>query len=158
RPGLSVCTLSNEAVAASTVRSPTNRVAMSENQGLGEASLRDRRACCFALVDCRTWSRLCAVSYVDGACPTPSQRSGGTLSMSDIHHPRQNRLLAALPAPDFERLQPHLTLIPMHLGEAVYESGVALRHVYFPVHSIVSLLYVMVDGASTEIAVVGNEG
>jgi len=78
--------------------------------------------------------------------------------MSDTHHPRQNRLLAALPVPDFERLQPHLTLIPMHLGEAVYESGVALRHVYFPVDSIVSLLYVMVDGASTEIAVVGNEG
>lgn len=78
--------------------------------------------------------------------------------MSDTYDPRQNRLLAALPAPDFERLQPHLTLIPMRLGEAVYESGVALRHVYFPIDSIVSLLYVMVDGASTEIAVVGNEG
>src|SRR5437868_8154940 len=78
--------------------------------------------------------------------------------MSDIYDPRQNRLLAALPAPDFDRLQPYLTLIPMHLGEAVYESGVALRHVYFPVNSIVSLLYVMADGASTEIAVVGNEG
>lgn len=78
--------------------------------------------------------------------------------MSDTDDPRRNRLLAALPAPDFERLQPHLRLVPLHLGEAVYESGVALRHVHFPIDSIVSLLYVMVDGASAEIAVVGNEG
>jgi CRP-like cAMP-binding protein len=74
------------------------------------------------------------------------------------HSPRQNRLLAALPAAEFERLSPHLERVPMRLGEALYESGGRLRHVYFPTTSIVSLLYVMEDGASAEIAVVGNEG
>jgi len=67
-------------------------------------------------------------------------------------------LLAALPSADYERLLPHLMLVPMTLGEALYESGILLRHVYFPTDSIVSLLYVMADGASAEIAVVGNEG
>jgi CRP-like cAMP-binding protein len=67
-------------------------------------------------------------------------------------------LLAALPAADFDRLSPHLELSQMPLGEALYESGGQLRHVYFPTTSIVSLLYVMEDGASAEIAVVGNEG
>src|ERR1700716_2960282 len=56
------------------------------------------------------------------------------------------------------RLYPHLRLIPMPLGEVLYESGDVLRHVYFPVDSIVSLLYVLADGASAEISVVGNEG
>jgi CRP-like cAMP-binding protein len=74
------------------------------------------------------------------------------------HDPRQNHLLAALPATDFERLQSHLKLIPLPLGEALYEPGIGLRHLYFPTNSIVSLLYVMADGASAEIAVVGNEG
>jgi CRP-like cAMP-binding protein len=74
------------------------------------------------------------------------------------HSPKQNYLLAALPASDFERLSPHLELVPMTLGEALYESGGLLQHVYFPTTSIVSLLYVMEDGASAEIAVVGNEG
>ncbi len=72
--------------------------------------------------------------------------------------PAQNHLLAALPAADFERLSPHLELVEMPLGEALYESGGHLKHVYFPATSIVSLLYVMEDGASAEIAVVGNEG
>jgi CRP-like cAMP-binding protein len=63
-----------------------------------------------------------------------------------------------LPAADFARLVPHLKLVPLTLGEVLYESGIVLRHVYFPVDSIVSLLYVMADGASAEIAVVGNEG
>jgi len=66
--------------------------------------------------------------------------------------------LEALPAADFERLRPHLKLVPVTLGESIYESGIVLRHVYFPTESIVSLLYVMADGASAEIAVVGNEG
>jgi CRP-like cAMP-binding protein len=66
--------------------------------------------------------------------------------------------LAALPPAEFERLSPYLELVPMPLGEVLYESGSRLRHVYFPVTSIVSLLYVMEDGASAEIAVVGNEG
>jgi CRP-like cAMP-binding protein len=59
---------------------------------------------------------------------------------------------------DFERLESHLKLIPLELGEALYESGIELRHLYFPTTAIVSLLYVMANGASAEIAVVGNEG
>jgi len=74
------------------------------------------------------------------------------------HIPKQNHLLAALPGTEFDRLAPHLELVPMQLGEALYESGGRLQHVYFPTTSIVSLLYVMEDGASAEIAVVGNEG
>jgi CRP-like cAMP-binding protein len=72
--------------------------------------------------------------------------------------PQQNHLLAALPASDYERLAPHLELVPLKLGEVLYEPGVQLRYVYFPTTSIVSLLYVMEDGASAEIAIVGNEG
>ena len=72
--------------------------------------------------------------------------------------PQQNLLLAALPAEVRARLQPHLELVPMPLGDVLYESGTLLRHVYFPTTCIVSLLYVMEDGASAEIAVVGNEG
>jgi CRP-like cAMP-binding protein len=72
--------------------------------------------------------------------------------------PSQNHLLAALPAEEFGRLFPHLELVPMPLGTAVCEPGMTMRHVYFPTTSIVSLLYVMEDGASAEIAVVGNEG
>jgi CRP-like cAMP-binding protein len=72
--------------------------------------------------------------------------------------PDNNHLLAALPAADFKRLLPHLKLVPLPLGEVLYESGIMLRHVYFPTESIVSLLYVMSDGSSAEIAVVGNEG
>jgi CRP-like cAMP-binding protein len=78
--------------------------------------------------------------------------------MPGPHAPRQNHLLAALPIPESERLFPHLELIPLPLGKVLYESGDPLRHVYFPVESIVSLLYMMADGASAEIAVVGNEG
>jgi len=78
--------------------------------------------------------------------------------MPDTHDPRQNHLLAALPADEYARLLPNLELIPMPLGHVLYESGVPMRHVYFPTTSIVSLLYVMEDGASAEIAVVGNEG
>src|SRR5687767_9780549 len=72
--------------------------------------------------------------------------------------PRQNHILEALPQLERERLFPHLKLTPMPLGMVLYESGAALRHIYFPTNSIVSLLYVMQDGASAEIAVVGNEG
>jgi CRP-like cAMP-binding protein len=78
--------------------------------------------------------------------------------MSAAHNPRQNHLLAALPATDFERLQSGLKLVPLPLGEVLYESGSQLRHVYFPTTAIVSLLYMLADGASAEIAVVGNEG
>ena len=67
-------------------------------------------------------------------------------------------MLAALPAGDFARLEPHLEPVAMPLGDSIYESGSQLHHVYFPATSIVSLLYVMENGASAEIAVVGNEG
>lgn len=72
--------------------------------------------------------------------------------------PHQNRLLDALPAAEYDRIAAHLELIPMNLGDVLYEPDVKLRHVYFPTTSIVSLLYVMEDGASAEIAIVGNEG
>jgi CRP-like cAMP-binding protein len=70
----------------------------------------------------------------------------------------QNHLLAVLPKPERGRLFPHLEPITMPLGKALYESGDRLEHVYFPTSAIVSLLYIMEDGASAEIAVVGNEG
>src|SRR3954470_14099510 len=78
--------------------------------------------------------------------------------MASPHSPKQNHLLAALPAADYERLHPHLELIPMPLGWGVYEAGGPLGYLYFPTTSIVSLLYVMVNGASAEIAITGNEG
>jgi CRP-like cAMP-binding protein len=78
--------------------------------------------------------------------------------MTKPHDPRQNHLLAALPAEERARLFPHLELVQMPLGNALYEPGGQMRHVYFPTTAIVSLLYVMEDGASAEIAVVGNEG
>lgn len=78
--------------------------------------------------------------------------------MATRHDPRQNHLLAALPPREFERVAPHLELVELNLGQVLYESGGQLQHVYFPTDSIVSLLYVMQDGASAEIAVVGNEG
>ncbi|MDP3857825.1 MAG: Crp/Fnr family transcriptional regulator [Stagnimonas sp.] len=66
--------------------------------------------------------------------------------------------MAALPPAVLERLLPQLELVPLPLGKVLYESGDTLRHVYFPTDSIVSLLYVMENGASAEISVVGNEG
>jgi CRP-like cAMP-binding protein len=78
--------------------------------------------------------------------------------MPDSHNPQQNHLLAALPAEVQERLFPHMELVPMPLGKVLYESGDSLRHVYFPTDSIISLLYVMENGSSAEIAGVGNEG
>ena len=80
------------------------------------------------------------------------------LAGSGTHAPTQNYLLAALPAADYQRLLPDLELVQLPLGMAVYESGGELNYVYFPTDSIVSLLYVMKDGASAEIAVVGFEG
>lgn len=77
---------------------------------------------------------------------------------SGVDRPKQNQLLAALPETDFERLAPDLEFVDMPLGHALYESGERLQHVYFPTTSIVSLIYVMQDGSSAEIAVVGNEG
>ena len=78
--------------------------------------------------------------------------------MFAVHTPMQNHLLAALPAVDYERLLPHLALEPLPLGWGVYEVGDAQGDVFFPTTSIVSLLYVMKDGSSAQIAIVGNEG
>ena len=72
--------------------------------------------------------------------------------------PNQNHLLAALPTAEFERLAAHLELVPMLLGEMLYEPGGQMRHAYFPTTSIASLHYVMESGASAESAGVGNEG
>ena len=72
--------------------------------------------------------------------------------------PKQNRLLDALSATELKRLRRHLEPVDMPLGDVVYESGRHLEHVYFPTDCIVSLLYVLENGASAEIAVVGNEG
>jgi CRP-like cAMP-binding protein len=78
--------------------------------------------------------------------------------MTDPHSPRRNHLLDALPAAEYERLSPHLELVPMPLGEVLYESGEELRYAYFPTTCIVSKLYAMENGQSAEIAVVGNDG
>jgi len=79
-------------------------------------------------------------------------------AMPSPHSPKQNHILAALPADDYVRLLPKLELIAMPLGWAVYESGGQMGYVYFPTSSIVSLLYVMGNGASAEIAITGNCG
>ena len=71
---------------------------------------------------------------------------------------KKNHLLAALPLAESQRWLPRLESVDLSLGEVLYESGVRLSHVYFPTTAIVSLLYVMENGASAEIAVVGNEG
>jgi CRP-like cAMP-binding protein len=76
----------------------------------------------------------------------------------NIPNPKQNHLLNALPSTEYDRILPLLERVQMPLGEALYESGEELRYVYFPTDSIISLLYVMENGASAEIAVVGNEG
>ena len=78
--------------------------------------------------------------------------------MPESHDPRTNRLLAALPPAEWARWQADLESVDLPLGQVVYESGSTLSHVYFPPTAIVSLLYVMENGASAEIAVVGNEG
>jgi CRP-like cAMP-binding protein len=79
-------------------------------------------------------------------------------SAKTTNPPTLNLLLAALPAADYARLLPHLEPVPLPLGWVVYEAGSRMGHVYFPTDGIVSLLYVMEDGASAEIAVTGNEG
>ena len=81
-----------------------------------------------------------------------------TGAMTGTSHPQQNHILDALPQPERDRLFPHLKLVALPLGEVLYESGDTLRHIYFPTDSIISLLYVLEDGGSAEIAVVGNEG
>ncbi|NHZ91982.1 helix-turn-helix domain-containing protein [Massilia sp. CCM 8733] len=78
--------------------------------------------------------------------------------MSSKHDPNQNHLLAALLDAEFDRLAPHLELIPLLLGDVLSESGDKLHHLYFPTSAIVSLHYLLENGGSSEIAGVGNEG
>jgi CRP-like cAMP-binding protein len=78
--------------------------------------------------------------------------------MSIYAEHRENSLLGALPDPEWRRWEPLLEQVEMPLSQVLYEPGATLTHVYFPTTSIVSLLYVMGNGASAEIAVVGNEG
>src|SRR3569832_1111382 len=78
--------------------------------------------------------------------------------MPTLHSPMQNRQNAALTTTEFDRLSPHLEWVTMPLGEVLYESGGQLQHVYFPTTTNKSLLYVLENGESAEIAVVGNEG
>jgi CRP-like cAMP-binding protein len=78
--------------------------------------------------------------------------------MTTTEDPRQNQILAALPPAEWERWRPQLEAVDMPLGKALYESGKTLAHLYFPTTSIVSLLYVMENGSSAEIAIVGHEG
>jgi CRP-like cAMP-binding protein len=90
-----------------------------------------------------------------------TNRDGGSMlgaAPSAVGSPRQNRLLAALSDGAWERARPHLEPEWLPLGTAVYESGVDLTCVYFPTTAIVSLLYVLADGSSAEIALVGNDG
>ena len=77
---------------------------------------------------------------------------------TDQHRPQQNALLAALSAAECERLADDLELVPLALGQVLYESGQTMSHAYFPIDCIVSMLYVMKNGESAEIAIVGNEG
>jgi len=89
------------------------------------------------------------------AQPPPNPQQNPQPAGSD---PRLNHLIGHLPDADFQRWRPELEWVSMPLGQVMYESGRPLSHVYFPTTAIVSLLYVMEDGASAEIAVVGNEG
>ncbi len=72
--------------------------------------------------------------------------------------PVENRLLAALPTIELERVRPNLELVSLALGQSIYESGGRMTHVYFPTGSIISLLYIMENGATAEIGVAGCEG
>jgi CRP-like cAMP-binding protein len=87
--------------------------------------------------------------------PSRTQALTRAIAPEGVH---RNHLLDALPKGDYERLVANLELVPMELGAVLYEPGAQMRYVYFPTTSIVSLLYVMEDGASAEIAIVGNEG
>jgi len=78
--------------------------------------------------------------------------------MTSLHSPRQNRLLAALTAAELDRLAPQLELVPMLLGDTLYQPGGQLQYAYFPTTAIVSLLYILESGSATEIAGVGNDG
>lgn len=80
------------------------------------------------------------------------------LSALDQYRPQQNALLAAIPAAELQHLTHDLELVPLALGQVLYDAGQTLSHAYFPMDCIVSILYVMKNGDSAEIAIIGNEG
>src|SRR5688572_19449312 len=100
----------------------------------------------------------CGTAFIRTSAPRKSTTGNRHPDMSSIHDPNQNHLLAAMLDAEFDRLAPHLELIPMPLGDVLYESGGKLQHVYFPTTAIVSLHYLLENGGSSEIAGVGNEG
>jgi CRP-like cAMP-binding protein len=109
-------------------------------------------------------SEVCVQGQVPrGQCGT-AHNSGGraqralAVQASALSRPHENHLLEALPEDVYERLRPNLELREFKLGDVLYEPGARLTHVYFPTSAIISLLYVMEDGASAEIAIVGNDG
>ncbi|SHH48161.1 cAMP-binding domain of CRP or a regulatory subunit of cAMP-dependent protein kinases [Pollutimonas bauzanensis] len=93
-----------------------------------------------------------------GCCGNKTGANDPEIALPTSLAPEANHLLASLPAVDKARLFPHLELVQLPLGHVLYESGSQMRHVHFPTDAIISLLYVMEDGASAEIAVVGNDG
>ena len=97
-----------------------------------------------------------AAGYLQSAHPPRSTAIATAIAIAT--DPKSNHLMAALPETDWRRWLPQLEQTEMPLGQVLYESGGTLEHVYFPTTAIVSLLYVMENGASAEIAVVGNEG
>jgi len=105
---------------------------------------------------CMAIGRGTQANVKENAASPIADRSRSTTATQ--HTPRQNHLLDALPAHDYERIAAHLELVPLDLADVLYEPGSKLRYVYFPTTAIVSLLYVMENGASAEIAIVGNEG
>jgi CRP-like cAMP-binding protein len=90
--------------------------------------------------------------------PSSLQDAWAPPAASKHRGPRQNHLLAALPADVYNRIAPNLEPVRMELGDILYESGTRMRYVYFPTTAVVSLLNVMENGSSAEIAIVGNEG
>lgn len=93
-----------------------------------------------------------------GTCSSVTLLDITRRGMSVAHTPLQNRLLSCLSPAELQRLSPDLELVEMQLGDVLHESGGKMQYVFFPTTSIVSLFYVLEDGASTEIAAVGNEG
>jgi len=92
--------------------------------------------------------------------PAAKKKSSGQEKISkDLHDdPKRNRILAALPATDYDRLLPDLEFVPLPLGWTMSESGDHVNFLHFPTTGIVSLIYALEDGSSSEIALVGNEG
>ncbi|MEH1981591.1 MAG: Crp/Fnr family transcriptional regulator [Nostoc sp.] len=79
-------------------------------------------------------------------------------SDKNLFQPRANKLLAALPANDYERLVPHLKLVPLALHQVIYEAAEPITHIYFPEQGMVSIVNTMEDGSTVEVGIVGNEG